>query len=420
MLVDTWRHEHQDGRVTTTARDPAHADRGSSVPAKVAPLSAERFQYRVGHGGFHATIVEGGGSTDSHLVYVYDVGAAPSKPLLRTAIGSFVAELRKRSLTRVDYVIVSHIDEDHVNGIDELLNALKFASINVGNVILPWLTSAEKLLTKSRTPRRGRSTVVMNLAGSDHDAREYLLHLGAEEVTFLRTDSDSRPDEPVPLSTAVSGRNLASGLLPSWKLVAVRIDPPTAALDAFVADLKARIQSHNSSLDPRKVSDHAACLTKYRAEIRAAMRSKTVRKELRTTKIGPSLTNWSSISLYGGAASSGTCTPVKPRVADDLMMSCVHGWLHTGDLPLNVRDVWDAFEHEWKRHLGPVQVCALTAPHHGSKHSHKRTLYTYFKPSTVILTTGRTRLGKVSRLINTSKASREARNSGATVTELHN
>lgn len=52
--------------------------------------SAERLQYRVGHGGFHATIVSGSGS---QLTYVYDVGAHPSKTLLRAAITAFVGDV---------------------------------------------------------------------------------------------------------------------------------------------------------------------------------------------------------------------------------------------------------------------------------------------------------------------------------------
>lgn len=69
-------------------------------------------------------------------------------------------------------------------------------------------------------------------------------------------------------------------------------------------------------------------------------------------------------------------------------MDCDHGWLHTGDLPLNIPDVWQAFEGAWNAHINGEKICALTAPHHGSPNGHNPSLYTHFKPAAVIFSTG--------------------------------
>lgn len=241
-------------------------------------ISAERTQYRVGHGGFHSTIVTTPGLTmQQPLVYVYDIGAKPSLARARDAIECFVARLKMLKSNRVEYVILSHVDEDHVNGLKDLLEKLAAANISVGFVMLPWLSTTEKLMAKAHANHRFPSAVVMNLSGDDRDTVEYLAGLGVENVAFLQSEGSTATSQDLPsvlnsAGTPVRARFVASGTdltaphkIP-WKLVTMRMEPPKGALPAFTKKIK-----DLTGLDPEDPPNHPMLLTQYRRSISTAM-----------------------------------------------------------------------------------------------------------------------------------------------------
>lgn len=357
-------------------------------------LSAQRIQYRVGHGGFHASIVKDSNSKQ-HLVYVYDVGACPDVSLLEEAIERFVARLVDLKIKQVQYVILSHIDDDHVNRLEYLLGELKGASISIGTLTLPWLRNTSRLLTLSRAPRRGTSSTVYQLLQSDALIATYAVRLGFENVLFIESDSgdfeaDGEDDTDPPIATsrfqASNVTYIASGTpLPvpqgmPWTLLITHLKPPEKTLRAF----DKRVLKL-TGLNPADQADHDALITKHKPEIRVAMRfaAQKTKLNVRTSTVS----NWSSQSLY--SASHGPLVRHSvPQAPSDFEMSCVHGWLHTGDLPLDVPEVWDAFERAWDLHLPDVEVCVALAPHHGSIHGHNADLYDRFKPSAVLFPLG--------------------------------
>ncbi len=357
-------------------------------------ISAERTQYRVGHGGFHSTIITTPPrSKQRPLAYVYDVGAKPKKALARDAIEHFVARLKALDADRVEYVILSHVDEDHVNCLKILLDKLAAANIAVGMVMLPWLNTAEKLMARAHANHRGPTTVVIRLTGADRDTLDYLARLGVEGVAFLQAQGSTEPPPDVayalsPTGIPVRARFVASGTdltatsrIP-WKLIAMRMQPPQDTIAAFTKAL-----STSTGLDPDDPADHYALLTKHRRELSAAMTAAA--SAVGFTGYGQSLTNWSCISIFGSSQTPFAHHSVPLASAISFEMNCDHGWLHTGDLPLDIPDVWKAFERMWNTHSNGVRVCALTAPHHGSPNGHNASLYTTFKPSAAIFTTGR-------------------------------
>lgn len=387
---------------------------------------AERVQYRVGHGGFHSTIVSTPGQPP--FVYVYDVGAKPKKALVRDAIERFVARLKAVNADRVHYVILSHIDQDHVNSLEALLDALRVANIAVGTVMLPWLNTAEKLLAQAHTNHRNPSTVVMKLVGPDSDAVEYLAGLGAEEVAFIDaedSDDDSRDvvsalsptGVPVNARFTASGTDLAASSAVPWKLIALRMQPPDKTISTFVANLRA-----SAKLDPNNSKNHHALLTHHRKKISAAMTAAAT--SVGFTGYGHSLPNWSCISIFGSSLTPVAAHPAPTPVAGDFEVDCDHGWLHTGDLPLDIPDVWQAFERVWDAHLSGSSVCTLTAPHHGSPNGHTPSLYAKFKPGAAIFTTGWSSKSTVGATIysnrNAPKKAMRHASASSVVIELHN
>jgi hypothetical protein len=370
------------------------------LPASTSPftsLSAQRIQYRVGHGGFHATIVQDS-VTNKHLVYVYDVGACPDAALLENAIDRFVKRLIARGIKRVQYVILSHIDEDHVSRLDHLLEKLQGKKITVDTLTLPWLRNSSRLLALNRSPRRGVSTVVYQLLQDDDSVVQYLSDLGVENVLFVEGESNdgdgdgdddfdgNDPAPPTPRSHAPNAKYIVSGTklqVPTdipWQMLITHLEPPKTTLREF--DEKV---IEKTGLDPADQKNHAKLIMSYRGQIRAAMRfaAKQTNLDLRNATVS----NWSSQSLYS-ASLSPLARHAVPHAPNDFEMECEHGWLHTGDLPLDVPVIWNAFEAAWNQHLPDIEVCAVLAPHHGSMHGHNDNLYLRFKPSVVIFPLG--------------------------------
>lgn len=364
----------------------------ASIPSSTN-LSAQRIQYRVGHGGFHATIVQDS-VTNKYLVYVYDVGACPDAALLEDAIDRFVKRLVARGIKRVQYVILSHIDEDHVSRLDHLLEKLDDKKITVDTLTLPWLRNSSRLLALNRSPRRGASTVVYQLLQNDDSVVQFASNLGVENVLFVEGESNdgdgdfdgNGPAPSTPRSHAPNAKYIVSGTplhVPTgipWRMLITHLEPPRKTLRKF--DEKV---IEMTGLDPADQKNHAKLIMSYRAEIRAAMRfaARKTKLDLRAATV----TNWSSQSLYSASLSPLARHDV-PHAPNDFEMECEHGWLHTGDLPLDVPVIWDAFEAAWNRHLPSIEVCAVLAPHHGSMHGHNDNLYLRFKPSVVIFPLG--------------------------------
>jgi hypothetical protein len=359
----------------------------STVKPSIA-LSAERVQYRVGHGGFHSTIVTPTGkSKNKPFAYVYDIGARPKKDLAIAAVDRFIKRLNELEVERVNYVILSHIDEDHVNGFEALMIKLRAEGIAVGTVMLPWLSAAEKLAAKAQANHRGSGAAVMKLGGTDQQIVNYLRSLGTAGVAFLLAGEAKDPPEDqdidagrIWLKCVRSGKKLKRGLGLPWNLVAVRLAPPAGTVDVFVEALKT-----SSGLDLINPTAHEELLTAHRREIRAAMAKAASDKGFKG--YGESLTNWSCISIFGSASVPVTPHATPSATVGDLEMSCDHGWLHTGDLPLHIDKVWRDFKEAWKD-LTQAEVCVLLAPHHGSTNGHTPLLYKRFKSRIAVFTTG--------------------------------
>jgi hypothetical protein len=318
--------------------------------------------------------------------------------LARDAIEQFVARLKMLNVARVEYVILSHADEDHVNCLKDLLENLRTAKIAVGTVMLPWLDATEKLLAKAHANHRGPSTVVMNLTGTDEDTVGYLVGLGVEGVAFLQTGGPAESPPEVPsvinsVGTPVyaqfvgSGTDLTAGHQIPWKLIAMRMAPPKGTIREFAVKLKSL-----TGLDPNDPLNHAVLLTSHRREISVAMRAAAT--AVKFTGYGHSLTNWSCISIFGSSPTPVASHSIPANLPGSFEVDCDYGWLHTGDLPLDIPDVWRAFELLWNVHVTSAELCSLTAPHHGSPNGHNASLYTKFNSRTAIFTTGRSSRSK--------------------------
>jgi phosphoribosyl 1,2-cyclic phosphodiesterase len=78
-------------------------------------INAIQKQWPVGQGGFATGEVTFYGELTSTLSYIYDCGSDSLAPL-REAIYDFLVDWEE-----IDIAFLSHLDSDHVNGIDTLL-----------------------------------------------------------------------------------------------------------------------------------------------------------------------------------------------------------------------------------------------------------------------------------------------------------
>lgn len=92
-----------------------------------------RCQHPVGQGFFHTGVISLG---EKELHYAYDCGSEHTQPLLH-CIESYVSNLKDSQPLEV--LFLSHLHQDHVNGLDTLLGEVK-----VRTVVLPYLSDVER------------------------------------------------------------------------------------------------------------------------------------------------------------------------------------------------------------------------------------------------------------------------------------
>ena len=99
----------------------------------------------IGQGGFYTGQLFPMRMHRSKMSFVYDCGTLSERNKLNNRIQGF-----KKSLfhNKLDVLFISHIDDDHVNGIPELLNG-----ITCDRIYLPYLTPIERLFVAVRHGR---------------------------------------------------------------------------------------------------------------------------------------------------------------------------------------------------------------------------------------------------------------------------
>jgi hypothetical protein len=108
-------------------------------------IDATGTQWGVGQGGFFTQTVSFSEHGDERLVmrFVYDCGTKSSFRELTNAIKSYVAGLPDGST--VEAIYISHLDEDHVNGLSFLAAELNKRNVTVERVVIPPVSDLEAL-----------------------------------------------------------------------------------------------------------------------------------------------------------------------------------------------------------------------------------------------------------------------------------
>lgn len=103
--------------------------------------------FPVGQGLFHAAKIYINES-DS-FTFIYDCGSFQTKCLLQSiddCINFFNEEKHSENIRKIDFLFVSHLHYDHINGIRPLIDKLSQAHIKISNVILPYVNLYQRVI----------------------------------------------------------------------------------------------------------------------------------------------------------------------------------------------------------------------------------------------------------------------------------
>jgi Metallo-beta-lactamase superfamily len=145
-------------------------------------IRVHRRQHPIGQGFFHSGTLAVG---SAKFRYVYDCGSE-DVTTLRSRIEVYCAD----NPTRVDALFVSHLDRDHVNGLDRLLTLVRAET-----VVLPYITDADLLVALADAEDRGEADSGLILFLSD--VVGWFGDRGVSRVIFVR-GNDTEPPEGAP------------------------------------------------------------------------------------------------------------------------------------------------------------------------------------------------------------------------------
>ena len=357
-------------------------------------IKVTRTQYPVGQGCFHAASIEWQEDTQTGpFHYIYDCGSQSSQVLI-AAINAMSKEH-----PRIDALFVSHLDNDHVSGLQELLRCKR---VPVDTVFVPHLSTAVVVANLVAAEKKGASS--SSLVEASIDPESWFGQRGVSRVVRVapapstdaldpEPEAEDPPDDGKPQyakliwapreqthghvgsGTATSermnsGEMVAPGLgaqYLDWVLVP-HVDP--------VKD--DRLAKFEKMVVRTLKLGHIEKLTYGRLLLALQDSEKNgERRKLRSCYLncfGKSH-NRVSMSLYSGPRN--TCgTFRKYLCAADRFSNYNHvkwklaghvdpiAWIGTGDSDLNVNKVRKAWQRSFSSFLSNVSTLLL--PHHGS------------------------------------------------------
>lgn len=359
-----------------------------------------RDQYPVGQGCFNAgTISFGGpiGEETKHFRYVYDCGSSNQRAM-RAAI-----DRCKSQTSFIDALFVSHLDDDHVSGLDRLLAAVK-----VDSVYIPYVDNLVPILDLLEAEKE--TALSVSLIEATIDPESWFGRRGVKRVIRVSGGNDlppdgpyipfpgEPPDDPIPKDASLHFKELpyaprrlrrgitgersellqmepgdsiaifAANRLLDWLLLPYVHPAPRERRVAFrkamrtTLDLKAR-----QRLTATRLAD--ALRSRHERELLRECYDEIIAGGARR------MHNRISMSLYSGPTGRRPEQTWQRQVETYDPIRRSHwwastdavGWLGTGDATLNVKSVRTA----WRKAYEPLesQVSTLLLPHHGSRHN---------------------------------------------------
>lgn len=113
-------------------------------------ISVERYHYPIGQGIFSAQIIRGLG--DSKYVCVYDCGSVSGADNIPMYVNNLYEKLNPggKDKAKIDLLVISHLDKDHVNGVSKLMEWF-----DIKKIVIPYMSKIEKIILALGAPNMG-------------------------------------------------------------------------------------------------------------------------------------------------------------------------------------------------------------------------------------------------------------------------
>lgn len=325
-------------------------------------IQATLIQHPVGQGGLMSGLLE---TPNRRFRWIYDCGSNQGDALRREI--NIVVKTQRQ----IDYLFLSHLDSDHINGIEMLLG-----EAHVAEVVLPYLNSVDKLIAIGHDISEGRLTG--NFITFLNDTEAWFSARGVERITYIEPDSSEKNNEPVYPKEGKGGKEefewmqsqilhkssvmqhldisailqfSASSAKFDWIFAPYAYRPSERKLQLFIDELKAKFQV----LEVNKINlDDILKFEEAKSNLRKCYDH-----------------IWSDHNLVSMALYSG---PIK-----ELKWLSFHNyhhfhtslskiaWLSTGDMHLDRNIRRKRFVEHYNQLLDNVKTFIL--PHHGSRHN---------------------------------------------------
>lgn len=144
--------------------------------------------WSVGHGGFYTESVyikELSATFD----YVYDCGTNEGKNRAYRLIDKYISDLVQQQKKSLDLIVISHIDSDHINCLDYLLNKMARSNIGLKNFVMPFLTDLQKVFYNKRFGRLGKW-----FREFIRDPESYMNQVLGGEISFYKIRQTEKPN----------------------------------------------------------------------------------------------------------------------------------------------------------------------------------------------------------------------------------
>lgn len=364
-------------------------------------------QYAIGHGGFFSQSIDflsyppnnvQAKKPDLNFEMIYDCGSGrgrrPSSALLK-AVDEYVDYLTSENKTKIDILVISHFDKDHVNGLKYLSNKLRSTHIEVIHVWAPLLDDFTKF---SISLSVGLQSFVAMLVQNPTDVLSDLFP--GSEINIMRPT-----DEPLPPPPRIPADNIADTASPSsvsprtpsrgkglvlvsqnqtaeeiWEIRPFVTNPTQLAATHMRSAIAAFL---NKSVEDVTIDDIEVIRTSKPQIIKDFHDFlKSNMPKLSRSKGGATPSNYSSLCVYSGPSRPHSwnknriarTSPNGTFLANYSRHPGAPSWIGTGDAVLRnqnqVKDLEIALGPGRMAHVGSISV-----PHHGSKHDSSTNLW---------------------------------------------
>jgi len=341
-------------------------------------MEVTRTFHSIGQGGFYTESFDD--LPDKPMV-VFDCGGKSSK-LMKDYINSF---LPTRSKATIEAVFISHLHDDHINGLQHLIDRA-----NVKKIFLPQFNSNQLFDTifynaAYGTHTENRNNLVFSLINPTNTFRETTIIQVAEAIIDSNYQNISRSIQDGVSQTIASGTPMA--LSNGWVYIPFNPQSKTPNFDKIKdQDIKEKLQS---LYDNTNLYEQATALAKF-------VKSCTVKqcKELYKKMFG-GIHNGQSMTLFSGLRNhdsnieigSHSFTPTCNRYqcphwcdwfADlaEYKEDCIPtNFLYTGDYEAGENAKMEELSSFYTKIEVWETICGLQIPHHGSRKNYAKELY---------------------------------------------